>query len=92
MHQRPPLRQTPSESLLPDPLQHTHWYGEIWFKFPSAPTLFSAHLSHYVKAKLELWCIAREMASHTHECQVKETEISTGQVLGILQQTQTLEC
>ncbi|KAM0453679.1 hypothetical protein ACHAPV_008818 [Trichoderma viride] len=58
MHQRLPLCQDAPVSTLPDPFEHPQWYGEIWFKFPSAPTMFSTHLSQFTKAKIELWCIA----------------------------------
>lgn len=81
MHQRLPLCQDAPVSTLPDPFEHPQWYGEIWFKFPSAPTIFSTHLSQFTKAKIELWCIARDMASQIEESKVRHAELLANQVL-----------
>lgn len=81
MHQRLPLCQDAPVSTLPDPFEHPQWYGEIWFKFPSAPTMFSTHLSQFTKAKIELWCIARDMASQIEELKVRHAGLLANQVL-----------
>lgn len=81
MHQRSPLCQHAPDSSLPDPFEHPQWYGEIRFKFPSAPTIFSTHLGQFTKAKLELWCIARDVASRIEEIKNKHTEPLANQVL-----------
>lgn len=81
MHQRLPLCQNAPESSLPDPFEHPQWYGEIRFKFPSAPTIFSTHLSQFTWAKIKLWCIAREMASQIEELKVRHSERLANQVL-----------
>ncbi|PON25487.1 hypothetical protein TGAM01_v205781 [Trichoderma gamsii] len=81
MHQRVPLCQKAPESPLPDPFEHPQWYGDIWFKFPSAPTMFSTHLSQYTWAKIQLWCIARDMASQMEELKARHAELLATQVL-----------
>ncbi|PVH94826.1 hypothetical protein DM02DRAFT_721089 [Periconia macrospinosa] len=61
--QLPPLITTPPETSLPDPVEYAQRYGEIWFEFPSAPTLFSTQFGHLYKAKTELYMIALDIAT-----------------------------
>ena len=57
-----PLIDQPPPYQLPDPAENPQWYGEIWLKFPLAPTRLPIYLGHLFKAKCQLAVTINEMA------------------------------
>lgn len=70
----------PPEVPLPDPLEYPQWYGEVWFRFPSAPTLFCTYLGQMITAKLKLWIIASDITYQIFENHKKRGKLSVEQV------------
>lgn len=79
MHKSPRIRESPKVPL-PGPLKHPEWYGEVSFRFPSGSVMFSTHFGQYLKAKIELWTIAIEIASIVFVDDTTRT-LSVGQIL-----------
>lgn len=58
-----PLLATPPGILLPDPAENSHWYGELWLKYPSSNTLVPVQYGATFKAITEIRVIINNLAT-----------------------------
>ncbi|GAM82987.1 hypothetical protein ANO11243_009730 [Dothideomycetidae sp. 11243] len=48
---QPPLLEDPLPMLPPSPVKDPGWYGEVWLKYPSSPTLLPLHFAHVFESR-----------------------------------------
>ncbi|KAF2008697.1 hypothetical protein BU24DRAFT_429269 [Aaosphaeria arxii CBS 175.79] len=81
MMHKPPLCPVPPKAPLPDPSERPDWYSEIRFKFPSSSAVFSSHFGYFLRARIQLWAIAIDMASEFFTDENNHYRPSSPQVL-----------
>jgi len=75
-----PLCQSQPSVPLPDVTENPQWYGEIFFRYSSASTIFTANFGHFFHAKVHLWSIAHDIAYQSYKVLGGDASLSAGQV------------
>ncbi|KAJ3537587.1 hypothetical protein NM208_g6252 [Fusarium decemcellulare] len=78
----PPLLTKPPDWPLPDPAEHSHWYGEIWVKYPLNHSLSPLCFGQVFRARCQFRIVMNEFCNAAYS---QGSEVNLAMARGFLE-------